>query len=82
MIENRDTTNSKHYPKWIGYACSVALFVASMMKTFFWNFARFSQKFIGQSMKAELIGAVYRKVSYIKNDQNTMFRLNILHAEE
>ncbi|XP_060602679.1 multidrug resistance-associated protein 1-like isoform X1 [Ruditapes philippinarum] len=67
MIENRDTTNSKHYPKWIGYACSVALFAASMMKTFFWNFARFSQKFIGQSMKAELIGAVYRKTFSLSN---------------
>lgn len=56
-----DTTDT--YPRWVGYGLSLALFIASMMKSFFWNFAQYHQMNIGLKMKTAIIGVVYRKVS-------------------
>ena len=64
LIESMGSPNSAiQYPKWMGFACSLALFVASMMKSFFWNFAQYHQMCIGLRMKTAVIGTVYRKVS-------------------
>ncbi|XP_053400725.1 multidrug resistance-associated protein 1-like isoform X1 [Mercenaria mercenaria] len=67
MIENKGSNNAIQYPKWIGFACSLALFVASMMKSFFWNFAQYHQMSIGLKMKTAVIGAVYRKTFVLSN---------------
>lgn len=56
-----DTTNT--YPRWMGFGLSLALFISSMMKSFFWNFAQYHQMTIGLKMKTAIIGVVYRKVS-------------------